>query len=880
MTIPYRTSQQIRADFIQFFQARAHSFIPSSSIAPLDDPTLLFINAGMNQFKSLFLGENPQGLKRAANSQKCLRVSGKHNDLEEVGKDGTHHTFFEMLGNWSFGDYYKKEAITWAWELLTQVWQVPKERLFVTIYHNDDETEQLWKEHTDIDPSRILRFTKENFWEMGAVGPCGPCTEIHYDKGDLATQEATYRDPIEGVNGPNERYMEVWNLVFMQNERIADGSLRPLKATHVDTGCGLERITAVVQGVNSNYDTDLFRPLLDQIASLSGVPYEPTLAGMPHRVMADHIRALTFAITDGVTPGNEGRGYVMRRILRRASRYAHKLGQKEPFLHRLVPTVVSVMASAFPELAQRAAYVAQVIESEEKRFLRTLDQGLTRLQDKLQALTAKKEKVVPGEEAFLLHDTFGFPVDLTTLLVEEQGFSLDVEGYTRCMGEQQTRARQAAKFDGSLTSEDAWVKLLPNNQTEFTGYLREEEPAVRVSRYAEAQDTLYVVLEKTPFYAQAGGQVGDQGELFSAEVRLRVVDTFTQLQTHIHKCELIQGLVTPKTMATLTARVDGAKRAATRKNHSATHLLHASLHEILGPQAEQKGSYVGPDRLRFDFHHNQALTKSELRQIERRVNEEIQRGHPVDTQVCSLDEAKATGAQALFGEKYGDHVRVLTMGAFSKELCGGTHVSNTGEIGLFQLVSESSIAAGVRRIEGLTGIAAMEMAFRYREDVEALSQTLKVIPEQVLAKVEQLAKQAKDLERELAERKSADLQKTLQQKLHTRQPGTPHFVSKFTAQEVSKDSLQQVLDFFGAHLSDGVAVVTHVEAGQLAILVSVGTSLATQFSASDLLQEIGKVAEARGGGRKDKARAGSRFPEKEDAVLEAARQVLFGAPTA
>ncbi len=866
----HRTSSEIRSDFIQFFQQKGHSFVPSSNLAPMDDPTLLFINAGMNQFKGIFLGDNPKGLKRAVNSQKCLRVSGKHNDLEEVGKDGTHHTFFEMLGNWSFGDYYKKDAIVWAWEILTQVWKLPKERLFVTIYQTDDETEKVWRENTDIEAHRILRFTKENFWEMGAVGPCGPCTEIHFDKGDLATQGSTYADLVEGVNGPNTRYMEVWNLVFIQNERMADGSLRPLKETHVDTGCGLERITAVMQGVDSNYDTDLFRPILDTIAALSGVPYSPELAGMPHRVIADHLRALTFVITDGVTPGNEGRGYVMRRILRRACRYAHKLGQKEPFVFKLVPTLIEIMGEAFPELRQRAAYVAQVIELEEKRFMRTLDLGLSRLQDKLQTLTQQKKTELPGEEAFLLHDTFGFPVDLTMLLAEEQGFTLDLPAYTQCMQAQQERARQAAKFDATLSSDEAWVSLLPQTQTVFTGYERELEPEVRVCRYAEAQDFLYVVLEKTPFYAQSGGQAGDQGELFSSEVRLRVVDTFTQLQTHIHKCELVQGLVTPATMAVLTAQVDHEKRTATRKNHSATHLLHASLQQVLGPQAEQKGSYVGPDRLRFDFHHGQALTPAQLKAIEQIVNEEIQKGHSVGTQVCDIETAKASGAQALFGEKYGDQVRVLTMGPFSKELCGGTHVSNTGEIGLFQIVSESSIAAGVRRIEALTGTAALTLALRYRDEAVELAQGLKVTPEQLAEKVHQLAKQVKELERELADRKSAELQHILMRILDTADAQAPYIIQSLPAAQISQANLQQVLDFFATKYKSGIAVLTHVEDGQLSLLISVGADAPGDKSATVLLQEIGKVAEMRGGGRKDRARAGSKLVSKETDLLAAA----------
>ncbi|HLP42904.1 MAG TPA: alanine--tRNA ligase, partial [Fibrobacteria bacterium] len=687
--IPFLTGNQIRQGFIDFFKSKGHVFVPSAPVVPQDDPTLLFTNAGMNQFKSALLGDNREGWKRVANSQKCIRVSGKHNDLDEVGRDTYHHTFFEMLGNWSFGDYYKKEAIAWSWELLTEVWKLPKDRLFATVYQDDEESIEIWRSVTDIPHDRIMKFgAKSNFWEMGDVGPCGPCTEIHFDMGDAATREATFKDPIEGVNGTNARYIEVWNNVFMQSERLQSGELKPLKSQNVDTGMGFERICSIIQGSGSNYETDVFGPIIAKIAEISGVPYSKGPEGTPHRVIADHLRALSFAIADGATPGNEGRGYVLRRILRRASRFARtNLGQKESFIWKLVATLGEVMGGAFPEVVQRRGYIEQVIRAEEERFMRTLDQGLDRFGKIAQELKAKKSTVVGGAEVFTLYDTYGFPTDLTRVLAEEQGLTIDEAGYAKHMDEQRERARSAAKFDGSFASDEGWTLLSPSLETKFIGY-ETLEAEVGVLRFREVGDQVLLVLDQTPFYAEAGGQVGDSGLLLGpvapngARTELKVVDTIKVFDMVVHKAELVNGLLTAENVKRMEAKVDAEKRFRIVRNHSATHLLHAALRQVLGEHVQQQGSRVAPEGLRFDFTHFQGLTPDQTREVERLVNVEIEKNHDIAKSVHAIEEAKQMGAMALFGEKYGDKVRVIRMGPFSMELCGGTHAEATGDIGL------------------------------------------------------------------------------------------------------------------------------------------------------------------------------------------------------
>lgn len=872
---PFLSSEEIRDSFLKFFRERQHTFVPSSGIAPFDDPTILFTNSGMNQFKSIFLGDNRAGLKRATNSQKCLRVSGKHNDLDEVGRDGTHHTFFEMLGNWSFGDYYKKEAISWAWELLTEVWKLPKNRLYVTVYKDDEEAAELWRTLTDIEPERILYFDKDNFWEMGPVGPCGPCSEIHFDLGDPATQKETFADPVLGVNGENQRYIEIWNLVFMQYERMKDQSLVPLKETHVDTGSGFERVCMVIQGKTSNYDTDVFKPVIDQIADLSGVAYDQGEGGVAHRVIADHIRALSFAIADGVTPGNEGRGYVMRRILRRACRFAHSLGQKEPFLYKLISGLVGQMSAAFPELKERESYIIQVIQSEESRFLKTLDQGLAKLSTLIGTLQKKKKTSISGEDAFLFHDTYGFPVDLTQIIAEEHGLSVDHIGYQECMNEQRERARKSAKFDAGFASDESWTIFSDSKETIFTGYDSLKETQVKVLRYREEGDTVCIVTEKSPFYSESGGQIGDQGLISGQDIQLRVLDTQTILDIHVHRCSLIGGLVSPEALKIVDLDVDQASREKTRRNHSATHLLHSALRAVLGEHVEQQGSWVGPERLRFDFRHHQAVSTDELLEIERIVNEKIQSNLLVETKLLSFDDAKKQGAMALFGEKYGDEVRVLSMGDFSIELCGGTHASATGDIGLFRIVGESSVAAGVRRIEARTGAGALESMQNDRSVLKELGALLKSKPDTIAEKVGQLVQKSKDSEKELNQFREKELSQKISQycsQFEIRIGDQTVYAGSIPEGVFAKDQLQKVLDTLAAQLKNEAAFLTIVADGQLFLLAACAKPLHPVMKAGDMIKELGPVAGAKGGGRPDRARAGSGDPSKSAEVLEAARQ--------
>ena len=873
------SSEEVRQSFMDFFLEREHTFVRSSSVAPTDDPTLLFTNAGMNQFKSIFLGDNSKGWKRATNSQKVLRVSGKHNDLEEVGLDGTHHTFFEMLGTWSFGDYYKKEAIDWAWELLTKVWKLPKNRLFATVYEDDHEALELWTQLTDIDPSHILKFgKKDNFWEMGQVGPCGPCSEIHFDTGDLGTQAETFSDSINGVNGENTRYVEIWNLVFTQNQRLMDGSLKDLQATHVDTGAGLERICAIMQGVSSNYETDLLKPIIEDIEKRTGVPYQPDEKGMPHRVIVDHLRAGSFAIADGVTPGNEGRGYVIRRIMRRAIRYAHQLGQKQPFIYQLLPALVEKMGQAFPELVERQDYIAQVIRSEEQRFLRTLETGLQKLEQLIENLKKQKNLVIPGHEGFLFHDTYGFPRDLTRLIASEQGLSFDEEGFDAAMAEQKDRARKASKFDSSAASDEAWVILDSQKHTEFLGYQTLECEKSQVLRYREVGDSIDIVFNKTPFYAEAGGQIGDQGSIKTKGLELRVEDTLKVFDMHIHRCTLVSGLVEKDQFADAKMSVDPSSRSKTRRNHSATHLLHDALREVLGSHVVQQGSYVGPDRLRFDFTHHQGVSAGELEKIELLVNQKIQANDPVETEVMTFDEAKESGAVALFGEKYGDTVRVLTMGS-SRELCGGTHATATGEIGYFRIASESSIAAGVRRLEAVTGEAAVEASRTDAILVQSLSKNLKVKQDVLVERTQELVKNLKKIEKELSSLKEQqNLQELQKLRVDNRvelQDKSGHLsVIQLDPRKFEKQALAKMNQELAGQLTDEIVIMTRADSDDLMIFAAVGESVRKRLGAGQIMKELAVIADGRGGGRPDRAQAGSKSPEKAQEVCEKAIEIV------
>jgi alanyl-tRNA synthetase len=888
--IPTLTGDQIRQGFIDFFKTKAHIHIPSAPVVPHDDPTLLFTNSGMNQFKAALLGDNREGWKRVANSQKCLRVSGKHNDLDEVGRDTYHHTFFEMLGNWSFGDYYKKEAIAWSWELLTEVWKLPKDRLFATVFEDDDEAIEIWKTETDIAHDRIMRFgAKSNFWEMGDVGPCGPCSEIHFDMGDPATQAATFADPVGGVNGTNARYIEIWNNVFMQFERVPGGALKPLKHKNVDTGMGFERICSIIQGSGSNYETDVFQPLIQKIASLSGLPYSQGVEGTPHRVIADHVRALSFAIADGATPGNEGRGYVLRRILRRASRFAREVGQKEPFLHKLVATLAEHMGGAYSELRARQDYIAQVILAEEERFGKTLDSGLDRFEKIAKETKGKSQTTIGGVEVFTLYDTYGFPTDLTRLLAEEQGLSIDEAGYEKHMQEQKERARGAAKFNAAIAGDDGWTILKPGLETEFVGYeaLASDMP---ILRYREEGDTVLVVAAKTPFYAESGGQVGDTGAIRGKDLVLRVVDTVKIFDMVLHKCELVSGLLTPGALAAAKGEVDREGREASMRNHSATHLLHAALRKFLGDHVQQQGSRVAPEGLRFDFTHFKPMSPEEIAQVEAWANAQVLADHAVHQSVQGIDEAKAKGAMALFGEKYGDKVRVIQMGgkpetvgqsasesSVSLELCGGTHARATGQIGLIKVTSESSIASGVRRIEAVTGTGALRLLGQRFETLDSIAAQLKAKPGEEAQKVADLSARAKALEKEVAELRGYKAQAQADQLLAAKSKTVSGFqvlIARLEGAQVEKETQQALTDALAGKLQNGIAVLTAVSEGNLAITALVGKAAQAKVKAGDLIKELAPIADARGGGRPDRAQAGSKSVAKEALVLAEAEKLL------
>lgn len=871
-----RTSAEIRDSFIKFFEGKQHLFVRSSPVVPQDDPTLMFINAGMNQFKACFLGDNPKGYKRVANSQKCIRVSGKHNDLDEVGRDTYHHTLFEMLGNWSFGDYYKEEALAWSWELLTEVWKMPKERLFVTVFEDDDEAWHIWKKVSGLPDDRIMRFgAKSNFWEMGDTGPCGPCSEIHFDKGDLATQAETFKDPIHGVNGTNDRYIELWNNVFMQYERVSSGDLIPLKAKHVDTGMGFERVCAVMQNVRSNYDTDVFTPIIAKIAELSGVPYKQNMEGMPHRVVADHLRALSFAIADGALPSNEGRGYVLRRILRRASRYARLLNQKEAFIYKLLPTLSELMGDAFPEIRERANFVAEVIRSEEERFIRTLDAGLERFDKIVQELNGTK--VIPGDKVFLLYDTYGFPPDLTRILAEEKELSIDEPGFEKSMKEQKERARAAQKQVLSAGGSEGWT-IFAEGSTEFMGY---DLPSceIKVLRFREDAGMLSIILDRTPFYAESGGQVGERGKLEGKDFEIEVLDTIKVNDIWIHRAKVTKGIANEQSMSqTLVATTDAAERAATRKNHSATHLLQAALQKVVGSHVAQQGSRVSSELLRFDFTTINAITAEQLLEVENLVNAQIQACLPVRCDKMAIADAQKSGAMALFGEKYGDVVRVLSMGNFSKELCGGLHTSNTGEIGSFRILSEASVSAGVRRIEAVTGFGAIAKAREEAAIVANLRDRMRCKTEQVLERIDGSFEGAKKLEKELSSLKAQMAAAKAGDLLQN--PAEIKGQKVWTINlNVGADEFSAILDGMQAVLPVGIAVVSNTQSDAGAIAVLVHPDLVKKgVKAGDLVKKLAELCGGRGGGRPDRAQAGTREPAKIADAVKASADLISSVP--
>lgn len=869
------TSKQIRESFIKFFEKYDHKFVRSSSVVPYDDPTLLFTNAGMNQFKNIFLGLEQRDYKRVANTQKCIRVSGKHNDLEEVGKDTYHHTFFEMLGNWSFGDYYKKEAIAWAWELLTEVWKLPKDKLWATVFREDDEAEKLWKQVTDINPTQVLRFDeKDNFWEMGEVGPCGPCSEIHIDLGPERCDKKHVTGHQCHVNGGCARFIELWNLVFIQYNRDDDGSLKELPAKHVDTGMGFERIVSVLQRVGSNYDTDLFRPIIKHIVEISGKEYRQDELSVAHRVIADHVRALTFAIADGALPSNEGRGYVLRRILRRAARFARKLDLHEPMIYKLVPTVVDVMGEAFPEIKEKHQYIAAVIKSEEERFNVTLDRGIELFEKLTADLAARNITQIPGSEAFRLYDTYGFPIDLTRLMAEEKNMTIDENGFEVEMEQQRERSRAAGKFDFELDINfEEWENISSGTDSKFLGYEQlEADASIRLLKRKE--DYVYLVLDQTPFYGEAGGQVGDQGEIVLDGFVLNVENTIRYLDRIIH---IARGfLPDPLPNTQVKARVKRDQRMSTARNHTATHLLQAALRQVLGQHVHQSGSLVTPFRLRFDLTHFERISPDQLKKIERIVNEKIWENIPLQIIHTTFDEAKKQGAMALFGEKYGDQVRMIKIDDFSLELCGGTHVSATGQIGMFRIVSESSVAAGIRRIEAVTGEEAYRRSVEDRELIDSLSEVLNAPAEEFVHRVQSLLEQNKALEKELQQLRLQSSHQEVDQWIKQAKQ-VDHFSLVVKAVSLSSiDEFKQLGDVLRERIKSGIGVLGMILDGKVNFLCVITDDLIKQknLKAGDIVKEVAAIAGGSGGGRPHMALAGAKEVDKFELALAEAEGIV------
>ena len=854
-------ASEIRNRFFEFFGEQGHSRVRSASLIPVDDPTLLFINAGMNQFKGIFLEKEQPKHLRVMNSQKCIRVSGKHNDLEEVGYDTDHHTFFEMLGNWSFGDYYKAEAIEWAWELFTDVLGLEKDRLWATVYEDDDEADELWKEVTDITPERVLRFgKKDNFWEMGETGPCGPCSEIHYFVGDDASAQSA-----DGVN-TSDQYWELWNLVFIQNNRLSDGTLEDLPKKHVDTGAGLERIAAVMQGKSSNYDTDLFSPIIAAQEKVLSVPYEENLVA--HRAIADHVRMLTFSIADGVLPSNEGRGYVARRILRRAARFGRSMGREEPFLAGLVDSVVELMGDAYPEVSEKQAHVKNVIEAEEESFNETLDRGL----EQFERIVAELEgKTIPGDSAFKLYDTFGFPLDLTVQMARERQLDVDTDGFDAAMAHQREKGRSEGKFKMDV-SELHWTTLSDGDDSQFVGY-EESKTEASVRRFHADDDRVVVVLDKTPFYGEQGGQVGDRGTICGDGFEIVVTNTVKEGESHLHIGEWREGdtIALPQ----VTASIDKNRRGKIRKNHTATHLLHKALKEVLGDHVQQAGSLVHPDYLRFDLTHYQKIRPDELRAIEKMVNEQILLNTELDITVKSFDDAKKEGAEAIFEEKYGDEVRVITIDGFSKELCGGTHVDRTGDIGFFKITEESALAAGVRRIVAVTGQGAVDYVADRFEAVDAVRSLLNCSDAEIAERVEALIDQRKKIEKELKQRRTSDSGDELTSIIGAAREIGGVTVAIDQIQASDGEELKLMGDRLREKLKSGVGVLGAVINDKPSIVCVVTDDLVAEGTkANDLVKTIGSELGGGGGGKAHLAIAGGKDPAKLTEALDKAGEII------
>ncbi|OOR97101.1 alanine--tRNA ligase [Canicola haemoglobinophilus] len=856
-----KTTAEIRQAFLDFFHSKGHQVVDSSSLVPENDPTLLFTNAGMNQFKDVFLGLDKRSYSRATTAQRCVRAGGKHNDLENVGYTARHHTFFEMLGNFSFGDYFKQDAIKFGWEFLTspQWLGLPKEKLYVTVYETDDEAYDIWHKEVGVPENHIIRigdnkgapYASDNFWAMGDTGPCGPCTEIFYDHGDHIWGGLPGRAEEDG-----DRYIEVWNIVFMQFNRLADGTMEKLPKPSVDTGMGLERISAVMQHVNSNYDIDIFQKLIAKVAELTG---EKDLTNKSLRVIADHIRSCAYLIADGVIPSNEGRGYVLRRIIRRAVRHGHLLGAKGAFFYKLVPTLIDVMAAAGKDVKEKQANVEKLLRLEEEQFARTLERGLALLDD---ALANVKDGVLSGEVAFKLYDTYGFPLDLTADVCRERDIRIDEEGFDREMEAQRLRAQSASQFGVDYNN-----VIRVDGTTTFEGYTEAESLAKVTALFYEgksvesisAGQSAVVILENTPFYAESGGQIGDSGRLSAANMLFDVKDTQKYGQVFGHIGELIQG--TLSVGQTINAVVDVERRTQTSLNHSATHLLHAALRQVLGTHVAQKGSLVSDTALRFDFVQPEAISQAQLFEVERIVNQHIRANHPVVTEVMPIDEAKAKGAMALFGEKYGDVVRVVTMSEFSVELCGGIHVKRTGEIGLFKIISESAIAAGVRRVEAVTGNAAIHWLQQQQELLMQSADLLKSDTNSLVEKIQQLQDKAKKAEKELQalKEKSAMQAGSDLAKSAVKINGISVIVQQLEGMDAK--SLRVVVDDLKNQLGSAVIAFVTKSEDKVNLIVGVTADLTAKVKAGELVNLMAQQVGGKGGGRPDMAMAGGSQPE-------------------
>jgi alanyl-tRNA synthetase len=886
------TSRELRRGFLAFFEMRGHQVVPSSSLVPADDPTLLFTNAGMNQFKDVFVGKDRRPYRRAATSQKCMRVSGKHNDLDNVGPSLRHHTFFEMLGNFSFGDYFKDDAIAFAWELLATVWQLPPERLYVTIFAGegsvprDDDAHRLWQRF--VPPARIVELgLADNFWAMGETGPCGRCSEIHYFRGE---DRPCPESPCRGVGCSCDRFVEIWNNVFMEFDRQADGTLAALPAPSIDTGMGLERIAAVMQGTLSNYETDLFQPLLRAVSERTGRRYgsDPD-ADVAMRVVADHVRATTFLVADGVTPSNEWRGYVLRKIMRRAMRHGHRLGVNEPFLHRLVDVVVGEMGDAYPELQRNRDVVVEVVRNEEERFDAVLTGGLARLEEVIERVRMAG-RTVPGEEAFRLYDSLGLPLDYIEDLAGERGLTVDRAGFDRAMEAQRERARAKSAFEATkkavFEADADRAALLQQAGDPFDGYTSTTSPGRLVlALWDETQHAVpelrtgergYVALDRTPFYLEAGGQVSDEGRLFSDSSGAAAAVTGAVKARpdwpRLHLVQVTSGSLRLRDI--VTAEVDRARRDATRRNHTATHLLHAALRSVLGAHVKQAGSLVAPDRLRFDFVHFAALTPDQLDVVERLVNEQVYRNVDVSTEVRATEEAMAAGAMALFGEKYGDRVRVVSIPGFSLELCGGTHCRATGDIGPFVVTQETGVAAGVRRIEAFTGDRAVARIQEQRERLEAIRAALGTSADRTVGVIDALQTELKRLHKE---NHALRLKGALGSDRTPADEATEVAGVKLLTQRVSgldRAALRELSDTLKDRLGRGVVVIASAQDGKVALVVSVTKDLTDRLNAGRIVKEIAPIVGGGGGGRGDFAEAGGTDPSRLDEMLEASRAVV------